>query len=440
MINFKDLPGCREFEFHALPYLRTSVARFFGGDVKYDARPLEAIRHQHDIDIAETPRRGVYILKDGQCAVMLGRVLQGREVVAAFALQLTGASLSGLEKLLNDFESALAFTLTRSAPMKFSGKPHQFGDELVELAISKFFSKGYYDHRKVQLLIDLFHGLANARFEGRNFTTGLVLTRSHYAYAEKSGHSREGKLFPLVEGRQLSPAAGVEKRFWYLADGQTSFFVANPALEISNLFLAKSTRQSLTAFVDDYTLSKIIKGGDVLLRVTSQSEFSVTGSSGIEFGFREGGWRVKNLGQLASLICDTLQVKDDFVQALLFYVFYLSRRRLSSILWVPMDVERVDQVLLSRNRLTRQPLSILDESHTQSLLRLLTSDGAAVFARDGSVLSYGSVVDISKVQINGLKGTGESVAGLLGSNGLAVKISQDGTIKLYAGGRNPMLI
>jgi hypothetical protein len=290
----------------------------------------------------------VYPLADGSGAVILGRVLEGRDVKAAFSLQVLGTSLTGLERFLNIFEAALAITLSHSAPHGFSGKPHQFGDELIELAISKSFSKGYYDHRSFQQLIEIFHNLATTRFEGRNFTTGLVLSRSFYAFAQKHNHSREGTLFPLTTSRKLSPADPIEKRFWYLADGQTSYFLANPSLEVGNVFMADASRQALRSFVDDYTLSKTVMGGDALFRVTSQAEFSITGSSGIEFNFKEGRWRVRNLLELARLIQATLDVGEAFVQSFLFYVFYLSRRRLSSILWVPTDLSQVDALLLSK--------------------------------------------------------------------------------------------
>lgn len=440
MIDFQHMRGAGEFKKHALPYLLGATKRFFGGSVKYDHNPINTINNQYGIDILQNQKRGVYIV-DSTCAIVLGRVLDGKTVVAAFSLQITNTVFTGLERLLNVFEGVLAITLSHSVKEKFSLKPHQFGDELLELTISKFFSRGHYDYRKFKQLVELFHKLANSRFEGRNFTTGLVLTRSFYAYANKREHTRAGTLLPLREVRKLSPIDPIDKRFWYLADGQTSYFLANPSLEVANAFLANSSRQALASFVDDYTLSKTIKGGDALFRVTSQSEYSITGSEGIEFNFKEGQWRIRSLTQIASLIRSTLKVEEDFVQSLLYYVFYLARRRLSSIIWVPLDATKFDDLLLSKNSLTTTPFSLLDEKHTQTLIRLLSSDGASIFHTDGTLLSYGSVIDISKVAINGVKGTGESVASILAKNGLSIKVSQDGTVKMYSSNNtNPIII
>ncbi|MDE4540631.1 hypothetical protein SAMN02745900_04831 [Pseudomonas sp. URIL14HWK12:I8] len=432
MINFADWPDYKRYEKIVLPYLLGAVRRFFGCVVRFDSRPIVGVKMHHGIDILENVNRGVYVVDDGKAVILLGRILQEKEVKAAFSLTLTGSYFSGLEKLLNNFEAALALTLSSAAIKKLVVKPQQFGDDLVELAIAKHFGKGSFDHRYIQYLIRLFSQLSTTQFEGRGFTTGLVLTRSLHAFSKKSDQERQGDLYPLVGGSTLSPINQLDKRFWYLADGQTSFFVANKQLKISNLFVVDSSRQSLGSFVDDYTLSKTIKGSDVLFRVTSQSEFSIVGSEGVEFNYKENGWRVRDLNKIAEVIRVTLGVDEPFVQSLLYYILYLSRRRLSSIIWIPIDMDSVNSLLLSDNSFTRKPLSIMSERHTQTLLRILSSDGASVFTRQGDLVSYGSHIDISKKPVKGVKGTGETVAALLAENGLAIKISQDGRIKMFS--------
>ncbi|MCO3847763.1 hypothetical protein QOT70_19310 [Pseudomonas aeruginosa] len=432
MINFADWPDYKRYEKIVLPYLLGAVRRFFGCVVRFDSRPIVGVKMHHGIDILENVNRGVYVVDDGKTVILLGRILQDKEVKAAFSLTLTGSYFSGLEKLLNNFEAALALTLSSAVIKKLVVKPQQFGDDLVELAIAKHFGKGSFDHRYIQYLIRLFGQLSTTQFEGRGFTTGLVLTRSLHAFSKKSDQERQGDLYPLVGGSTLSPINQLDKRFWYLADGQTSFFVANKQLKISNLFVVDSSRQSLGSFVDDYTLSKTIKGSDVLFRVTSQSEFSIVGSEGVEFNYKENGWRVRDLNKIAEVIRATLGVDEPFVQSLLYYILYLSRRRLSSIIWIPTDMDSVNSLLLSYNSFTRKPLSIMSERHTQTLLRILSSDGASVFTRQGDLVSYGSHIDISKKPVKGVKGTGETVAALLAENGLAIKISQDGRIKMFS--------
>lgn len=439
MENFSEHSSCKDFERSSLPYLLSTIKNFFGGDLRYMSKPIEWLLDKHGIDISENPRRGVYIIND-HTAIILGRVLVGRVLTSVFAIKIENTYFSGMARVLNHFEAALASTLSKSQPNQLSYSPHRFGEELVEFAVSQYFSKGSFDHNRFRYVIQVFHKLANTRFEGRNFTTGLILTRSNYAFAEKRHHSREGKLFPLIKAQELSPANDVEKRFWYLADGQTSYFVANENFQIGNLFIASDPSRNLNSFVDDYSLSKTVKGTDALFRVTSQSEFSITGTEGIEFNFKEGRWRVRNLKEIARVLVSSLNVSEKFVQSFLYYVFYLSKRRMSSILWIPENSENVNGLLLNRNQLTKTPFSILERSHTQSLLRLLSSDGASIFLKDGTLLSFGSVIDISQINVDGVKGTGESVSKLLASNGVSVKISQDGTIKLYPGASIPPMV
>ncbi|WP_282363254.1 hypothetical protein [Pseudomonas sp. PS01297] len=386
----------KKYEKIVLPYLLGAVRSFFGCVVRFDSRPIVGVKMHHGIDILDNVNRGVYVVDDGKTVILLGRILHEKEVRAAFSLILTGAYFSGLEKLLNNFEAALALTLSSATIKKLIVKPQQFGDDLIELTIAKHFSKGSFDHRYIQYLIRLFGQLSTTQFEGRGFTTGLVLTRSLHAFSKKSDQERQGDLYPLAGGSTLSPINQLDKRFWYLADGQTSFFVANQQLKISNLFVVDSSRQSLGSFVDDYTLSKTIKGSDVLFRVTSQSEFSIVGSEGVEFNYKENGWRVRDLNKIAEVVRASLGVDEPFVQSLLYYILYLSRRRLSSIIWIPINMDAVGLLLLSDNSFTRKPLSIMNEKHTQTLLRILSSDGATVFTRQGDLVSYGSHIDISK--------------------------------------------
>lgn len=440
MKDFVEHPSCKDFERLSLPFLMSTIKDFFGGDLRYMSRPIKWLREQYGIDISENPRRGVYIVNDDKVAIILGRVLLDKALDFVFAIKVENTYFSGMAQVLNRFEAALASTLSKTQLRHVAANPHRFGEELSEFSISQYFSKGAYDRNKFRYLIQIFHKLANTRFEGRNFTTGLILTRSNYAFAEKGGHNREGKLFPLSKTQNISPANDIGKRFWYLADGQTSYFVANENFQIGNLFVASNPSRTLSSFVDDYSLSKTVKGSDALFRVTSQSEFSITGADGIEFNYKEGSWRVRDLKEIAKVLVSSLGVSEEFVQSFLYYVFYLSRRRLSSILWIPENSGSIDSLLLNRNQLTKSPFSILERSHTQSLLRLLSSDGASIFLKDGSLLSFGSVIDISQIKVSGVKGTGESVSQLLATNGVSVKISQDGTIKLYPGANIPPMV
>ena len=60
--------------------------------------------------------------------------------------------------------------------------------------------------------------------------------------------------------------------------------------------------------------------------------------------------------------------------------------------------------------------------------------GATVIDKNGKIRYFGCIADISKVTAGGIKGTGETAASLLAQNGMAIKISQDGPIKIFMEG------
>lgn len=438
MQEFHDVPESAPFESWALPYLLAATQQFFGCKAHYSSKPIATMKAS-GVDIAANPRRGIYPI-DNSTIVVLGRLLDGRDLKAAFSLTLRDGRFDGLGYLLSAFEAAIAVTLSRSSQFGFRDRPQQFGDELLQLAISRYFSKGYFDPRLFLLMLDLFRKLSTTTFEGRNFTTGLILTPSHYAYAEKRGYSRGGKVFPLAKDRPITPGSGVDRRFWYLADGKTSFFMADRRLNVRDLFVLDAPRRSLTSFIDDYSLSNTIMGRDALFRVISRAEYSVLTSEQIEFCYKDNHWHVRNIRDIANQVRSALDVDEKFVECFLYFVFLLSRRRCSAILCVPRDMAKVEDVMLSRNSLTEPPFSILDEAHTQTIFRLLSSDGATIIAKDGAILSFGSVVDISKVSVSGVRGTGETAATLLASHGLAVKVSQDGVIRIYTDAERPPIV
>ncbi|MCG7893321.1 MAG: hypothetical protein JAZ12_02595 [Candidatus Thiodiazotropha taylori] len=444
LINFADykFSGKRDFEVRAIPLLTRVLGRFLGAKVSYEPRPIESIQRLYGINIEENAARGVYIISESS-VVLLGRVLDDKTVESAFALIVENAVLAGLNKLLNRLEKTISRTLTERirSGRRYLIREHKFGNEFIEFTISQLFSVGRYHGASFWRLIDIFRTISNTQFEGNQFTTGLILTRSSFSFKGLGNSPRAGKLMPLSVVHDVTAASKIEKRFWFLVDGQTSFFICSRRLKIHSVFVPDKAREALESFVDDYSFSRTLKGGDALFRVTSRAEFSIIGPDLLEFVFKEGEWTVRNLRHILGLFKDYLSVDEPFAQSLLYFIIYMSRRRLSSIIWVPLDLTCVEDYTLSKNVLTRERFSILDERHRRILVRFLSSDGASIIATDGSLVSYGTIIDISKTTIKGVVGTGESVTKLLSANGLAVKISQDGAIKIFLGNRkNPIVI
>lgn len=118
MINFKKLPESKNFYKKCWPYLQGAIERLFGGTVSLDDSPIDTLKGKYGIDFDLFPKRGVYIL-NAQSAVILGRVLEERELKAVLTLKITNSSFSGLESFLNDFEGALANALSQAYTIGF---------------------------------------------------------------------------------------------------------------------------------------------------------------------------------------------------------------------------------------------------------------------------------------------------------------------------------
>ena len=124
---------------------------------------------------------------------------------------------------------------------------------------------------------------------------------------------------------------------------------------------------------------------------------------------------------------------------MLFYItLKCSRNHVSSILWIPMDSsEETIKTYTTSNRVNiwKRKLNLLDESHQVILEKVLASDGAIVIEKNGQVLYESVFADMkeSNVEKAKLVGSGETAARFLAKNGVAIKISQDGTIKIFAG-------
>lgn len=64
-------------------------------------------------------------------------------------------------------------------------------------------------------------------------------------------------------------------------------------------------------------------------------------------------------------------------------------------------------------------------------MRILSSDGVTVIDKSGKIIYHGGIVDLNAGITKGLAGTGETAARILSDNGIAIKISQDGNIKIF---------
>lgn len=324
--------------------------------------------------------------------------------------------------------------LTEAYERRFRSCVSLFNESLAKEIVVGYFGKGSYDISKVAYLLDLFMGLRSTTFEGKYFSTGLILTKSLFAFSKAEMFDKKGKFIRLAKGKlNVDLTDKQNTRFWYLADGFNTFYLTDLKKTINSIFLYEGAG---TDYVSDMLLNRTLQGADALFRVSNGRELSIIDSTGTEFIHQEKLWKYRDYEALKACILVRMPHVADFYDTLIKYVLECSKNDTSSIIWFPRDIEGLDDIVLSdsKNEFSKRLLNFNDENIRPIVKRLLSSDGATVIDKNGKIRYFGCIADISKVTAGGIKGTGETAASLLAQNGMAIKISQDGPIKIFMEG------
>jgi hypothetical protein len=435
--HFKSFQLLRE---HGLGILKETIESFFNCKASFFFEPMRQAKRNFDINLHDNPNRGCYPI-DEDTFFIYARILDSKTLVSGLGIVLKGKCISNHRSLLNKFEGALTNKLSISFLTWFKNCSLELSDDLLTHTMANFCVRGYVDYRQFEHLILFFHKLKCTTFEGKPFSTGLIITKSHFSYKKIEGNERFGLIFPLVNRINIKSSLSVDRRFWYLADGKHTFFVANKSLEIQHLFVLGPEYADLD-YLDSNSLALTLRGGDTLLRVDNEKQFSVIIPEGIEFLYLENRWKVRNYNLIKEVLRKAIS-DENVINRILFYVLYCSKNSVSSVLWIPAEINKILDYIKPEtlNKLIYKSVNICDSRFINQIMRYLSSDGATVIDAEGNLLYFGCIVNLSKLEISGIKGTGESAAQVLCGNGLSFKISQDGNIKLFFDNKSePVLI
>ncbi|MBW3467495.1 hypothetical protein EGN73_06665 [Arthrospiribacter ruber] len=424
-----DLKNFSNFKRDALGILINHLEDFISAEITCYLYPIKQLKKQYNIVIEENPKRGVYQLDENN-VIIIPKVYHNKDIIARIAFSIKKPNVSIDKKIFNVLEGAISKNLSRAYIFGFRETIQYFDDGLIEKVIANYFSKGYYNPSRIIYLLNYFHKLRTTSFEGQFFSTGMILTRAGHAFGEKHNQNRSGKAHALISQQELE-GHSIERRFWFMVDGKQSYFLCNRSMTITHLFNLTAEKESEFNYINSLTLSKTLKGGDVLLRIESEKELSVITSEGIEFIYQENKWKYRNYNYIEKLIKSNISFNESSYNHLIFYILYCSKHGISSIIWIPEDLQDVNIILKTKNRLFRNDINVDNRDYSNLIIRFLSSDGATIIDSNGNICYYGCIADLSKTKIKGVQGTGENAAGALSCNGISIKISQDGTIKLY---------
>ena len=370
--------------------------------------------------------------RDNAICLVSQIVVEGK-VIAYYPYVLVGKFVLRYASAKNFYirvAEAVSDQLSACYLQSFHGGDWLFGDRFAQIVVANCISTNLCDGIQFAPLIEQMERLSISTFEGETFTTGVIVASHTNHYKSKS--------FAFIKERNITEC---EKREWFLADGKSSFFIMDAQTCIRYLYTAEKIKTS--NFIKDYFDNYYLKNGqlvepDFLIRTTGPNELSVSDATGKEFVKLENTWRYRYKRNLIEYLCETLEISEELSNAILYYVLKCYRLHISTIMWIPKNEnpkEIEDLTTENRIKLWKKDPNILEERNEGIVDKILASDGAMVINRMGEIIYESVFARLEKKTIspNRLMGTGETAAKHLAQNGVAIKVSQDGAIKIYSG-------
>lgn len=427
----KDVPNFSLFLEHGQPEMCSFLVNFFGLDeVKVQCGKIHDIKKWLQVEEFE-PVNSVEIKgKNGICLV--SQIVVDGKVVAYYPYVLIGSNVpkfSLAKGFLTRITEAISEQVTACFLREFKGGDWLFGDTFAQRLIANCIARNGYKEINFAHLIEKMEQLSVATFEGEYFTTGTIVTRKAHHY--KKNKFRYGK------ARHIDH---LDKRDWFLADGKSSFFLIDPNTNVNSIFAVEKTNKAnyIENYFKNYYLSETINESDFIVRTVGPNEISVSDVYEKEFVKVENVWRFRYKKNFVEFLQDKLDLNYEVSNAIIYYSLKCSRNHISSIIWIPKNTEKKDIEELTtdnRIRIWNKKLNILVESNEALIDKVLASDGAIVIENNGDVMYESVFSKVEKIKSSSgvLVGSGETATKNLAQNGVAIKVSQDGTIKVFSG-------
>ena len=386
--SFYHFWGYKAFAKGYYNLLCSTLSEFLSAEVKLLYDPIRDVKHLYNIEILKNPKREVYLFPEKNEALIIVSInFRGESFLLGIIL--SGNMITSQSKIFNSTCKAIAVLLSNN---DFQRSFHQLDDTLIAEILSQQVARGHYNPERLKYLIRYFRRLCSTTFEGQFFSTGLIVTKSLHDYYE----SRNGQLMGLTKPFNLFDT--INHRLWYLNDGKASFYITSSKSSfISDMFVCYDS----VDYLPNRLLSQTLLGGDLVFRVEKGRLFSIIDSHGIEYMYQGNVWRLRNYNLLQSIICNKVKLSTTVYKSLLSFVLECSQSGISTIIWIPTDERRIDEVIKkdTKNRLSIKSINITETKYFSLIMRLLSSDGASIINSSGDLLYNGCIVDNSRAKV-----------------------------------------
>ena len=407
---------------------------FFSAEVKFVKSSIKEICDEMGVEYKENERRHSYCFRNNKRLIVVyehnNERMQKNESKELFRILLESDINSEIPSVYYDNTSVIISEFFNDARNNtfIAFYDSNTIDVLSKTLISYIMSTAAFKKSYIFSWLEKLEKLSNTTFEGVYFSTGVIFTRRmEQILANKTG---DYKCFPALNSFPIIDFQNDYKRCWYLADGDINFYIADKKGEVSNLITIFRKKD----YFDNYFLKGFIKGQDIVFRSLGRGELSIINKDGIEIIKRENEWKIRSVDSMIRFFIDNCSMNNSTAKAISYYIIQCSRNHKSSIFWVPKKENEkaiINKLIIQKEDMQNANFYITKTEYEQLFMRIFTSDGANIISKDGKLLYCGAIVNLRTVKSSGLKGTGESAAEILGMNGVCVKISQDGKIKIF---------
>lgn len=433
MKNVSELKNYDCFRKTGLMLLHRYLKELLNCEVNIEEQPIDNFSKYMNIDFEENIKQYAYVVSENKVVLSI-KVIEEDAIIALLPIYLVGKMVGMISKsYLEQIGSAISIELTKCYKLNFNSAELLMGDSLENRVIHSCFAKRIYEVDRFNYLISYLKKLCLLTFENECFNTGFILTNSGYDYVKETVHKRNGIINQLSDSYDLNRAIRPDRRFWYMADGKTTYYLLSASHHIESLFTAPYD-SSMALFWKNYSMEDIIWGVDIAFRVINHNQISIMASDGVEFIGIENTWKMRDYKIIKKIVQENANLTESIVDCVLYYVMNCAQTNKSTILWLPSDVSSnaLETKLIGLKKFFMMDIDITDERNIKSVERIISSDGVTVVNNNGKIIYNGCVVNLAAASnTKKLTGTGETAARLLASNGIAIKVSQDGIVKIF---------
>lgn len=211
--NVKDIKGFIEFNHGCDKVLKDTLKEFFSSDVYIIDSPLVRLK-EHSIDVADKPKRNLYILDND--TVFLLCYVEDDNVRYYLGIEICAKNISTFSnpqnlnpRLFHITANAISNALEEARESRFRKCVILLNDNLIKRIITKYLTPGNYNRHKIYFLIERFIAIRDTTFEGKYFSTGLIVSKSKHLYEKLP----EDKCTLLELNASKNIFAPVDRRF-----------------------------------------------------------------------------------------------------------------------------------------------------------------------------------------------------------------------------------